>query len=201
MPLKDYSDKRDFKSTSEPGSKKKLSGRKKDEGLAFVVQKHYASHLHYDFRLEYEGILKSWAIPKGPTIDPADKHLAVMVEDHPYEYKDFSGIIPEGNYGAGKVEIWDRGTYHALNAEDKNRSESEIKEGLNKGHLTIIMEGKKLNGEFALIKLKNTKGNNWLLIKKDDEYAVRGWKIDDEESGMDLKKTKKRPSPKESSLS
>jgi bifunctional non-homologous end joining protein LigD len=188
MPLKDYDKKRDFSSTSEPGSGKKLSKTKKDQDLAFVVQKHYASHLHYDFRLELEGVLKSWAVPKGPTLDPANKHLAVMVEDHPYDYKDFSGIIPEGNYGAGKVEIWDAGTYHSLNAEDKDGTEEELKAGLEKGHITIIMDGNRLNGEFALIKLKNSRGNNWLLIKKNDEYAVRGWKIDNDKSPGDVKK-------------
>ena len=123
-------------------------------------------------------MLKSWAIPKGPTLDPANKHLAVMVEDHPYDYGNFSGIIPEGSYGAGKVEIWDNGTYHTPDSEDKKDSEEEILNGLDNGHITIIMDGKKLKGEFALIRLKNTKGNNWLLIKKNDRFAVRGWKID-----------------------
>ena len=187
MPLKDYKDKRDFKSSTEPGGRKDKktaasNKSKKDNSLAFVVQKHYASHLHYDFRLEFKGILKSWAIPKGPTLDPADKHLAVMVEDHPYDYKDFSGIIPEGNYGAGKVEVWDEGTYHSLDAEDKKSAESEVAKGLDRGHITIIMDGGILKGEFALIKLKSTKGNNWLLIKKNDEFAVRGWKIGDEKN-------------------
>jgi bifunctional non-homologous end joining protein LigD len=188
MPLKDYDKKRDFSSTSEPDSGKKASDTKKDESLVFVVQKHYASHLHYDFRLELEGVLKSWAVPKGPTLDPGNKHLAVMVEDHPYEYKDFSGIIPEGNYGAGKVQIWDEGTYHSLNAEEKDGSEEEVKAGLKKGHITIIMKGNRLNGEFALIKLKKSKGNNWLLIKKNDEYAVRGWKIDGDKKPDSVKK-------------
>jgi len=188
MPLKDYDKKRDFSSTSEPDSRGKPPGTKKEGGLAFVVQKHYASHLHYDFRLELEGVLKSWAVPKGPNLDPANKHLAVMVEDHPFDYKDFSGIIPEGNYGAGKVEIWDKGTYHSLNEEDRVGSEEEVKAGLEKGHITIIMKGSRLNGEFALIKLKKSRGNNWLLIKKNDEYAVRGWKIDSDKKPDDVKK-------------
>lgn len=188
MSLKDYKGKRDFSSSSEPGGKKKKTGDKKDDDLVFVVQKHYASHLHYDFRLEHEGILKSWAVPKGPMLDPANKHLAVLVEDHPFDYKDFSGIIPEGNYGAGKVEIWDEGTYHALNSEDREGTESEIRKGLNKGHITIIMDGNILNGEFALIRLKDAKGKNWLLIKKNDEFAVRGWKIEDVKSGPGVKK-------------
>ena len=192
MSLKDYKDKRDFKSSTEPGGRKDKkttasNKSKKDNSLAFVVQKHYASHLHYDFRLEFKGIFKSWAMPKGPTLDPADKHLAVMVEDHPYDYKDFSGIIPEGNYGAGKVEVWDEGTYHSLDAEDKKSAESEVAKGLDRGHITIIMDGGILKGEFALIKLKSTKGNNWLLIKKNDEFAVRGWKIGDEKNSSRVK--------------
>lgn len=192
MPLKDYKEKRDFSNTSEPGAgigKQDVQrpGRK-DRHPIFVVQKHYASHLHYDFRLELEGLLKSWAIPKGPTLDPAVKHLAVLVEDHPYEYKDFSGIIPEGNYGAGKVEIWDNGTYHSLNSKDMEETESRVREGLKKGHVSIILEGKRLNGEFALIRLKDAKKKNWLMIKKDDEFAVRGWKIDDDGVRKGIKK-------------
>jgi DNA ligase D-like protein (predicted 3'-phosphoesterase) len=145
--------------------------------LVFVVQKHYASRLHYDFRLELDGVLKSWAIPKGPTLDPANKHLAVLVEDHPFEYKDFSGIIPEGNYGAGRVEIWDTGTYLALDSSDSKDTAHKVRAGFNKGHITIILNGKKLNGEFAFIRLRKAKKNDWLLIKKNDQFAVRGWDI------------------------
>jgi len=188
MPLKDYRDKRDFESTSEPEGRKTGGKKNRDKSPAFVVQKHFASHLHYDFRLELGGILKSWAVPKGPTLDPAEKHLAVMVEDHPYQYKDFSGVIPEGNYGAGRVEIWDEGTYHSLNAEDKEGTESEVRKGLERGHVTIIMYGSILKGEFALIKLKKASKDNWLLIKKDDEFAVRGWKIDDVGGSPEVKK-------------
>jgi len=147
----------------------------KDKGLIFVVQKHYASRLHYDFRLELDGVLKSWAIPKGPTLDPANKHLAVLVEDHPFDYKDFSGIIPDGNYGAGKVEIWDTGTYLALDSSDSKNTAHKVREGFKKGHITIILSGKKLNGEFAFIRLKKAKKNDWLLIKKNDQFAIRGW--------------------------
>jgi len=150
--------------------------------LVFVVQKHYASRLHYDFRLELDGVLKSWAIPKGPTLDPANKHLAVLVEDHPFKYKDFSGIIPAGNYGAGKVEIWDAGTYLALDSSDSKDAAHKVREGFEKGHITIVLSGKKLNGEFTFIRLKKAKKNDWLLIKKNDQFAIRGWdiKIEDE---------------------
>lgn len=139
--------------------------------LKFVVHKHFASRLHFDFRLELDGILKSWAVPKGPSIDPKDKRLAVMVEDHPLDYNDFEGVIPEGNYGAGKVYIWDYGTYHAREAEDKESSSLILKKGLEKGHLTFILNGKKLKGEFALIRLKKASPDDWLLIKKNDEFA------------------------------
>ena len=189
MSLKDYKGKRKFRSTSEPeGSSGRDKNSGKDIGLVFVVQKHFASHLHYDFRLELEGVLKSWAIPKGPTLDPSNKHLAVLVEDHPFEYKDFSGIIPVGNYGAGRVEIWDAGTYFALDSSDIKDTAQKVKEGLEKGHITIILKGNRLNGEFAFIRLKKAKENNWLLIKKNDQFAVRGWDIKIEDEAQDLKK-------------
>ena len=130
----------------------------------FVVHEHDASHLHYDFRLEMEGVLRSWAIPKGPSMDPSEKRLAVEVEDHPLEYIDFKGIIPEGEYGAGRVAIWDRGTYTPL-----EKKEGEIK---------FFLEGKKLRGSFVLVKLKRSKkGKDWLLIKHKDEFAQPGWKL------------------------
>jgi len=130
----------------------------------FVVHEHHASHLHYDFRLEMEGVLRSWAIPKGPSMDPSQKRLAVQVEDHPLEYIDFEGTIPEGEYGAGTVGIWDQGTYTLQ--EEKG---DEIK---------FFLEGKKLHGSYVLVKLKRSKkGNEWLLIKHKDEYARPGWKL------------------------
>jgi len=177
MPLNEYKDKRNFKKTPEPVSeKKKRAGQadkkeKQQVSLEFVVHKHFASHLHYDLRLELDGVLKSWAIPKGPTMNPKEKRLAVMVEDHPFDYGDFEGIIPEGNYGAGKVYIWDRGTYRSRNATNKDESITELREGLSKGHLTFILEGKILKGEFALIKLKKASPKDWLMIKKNDEFA------------------------------
>ena len=159
MSLKSYLRKRDLKTSPEP--KAKVIKRKRGE-LEFVVQKHAASHLHYDFRLEVDGVLKSWAVPKGPSLDPRVKHLAIMVEDHPYEYRNFEGVIPSG-YGAGTVMIWDRGTYS---------SPDSIQEGLKKGALHFTLEGEKLKGDFSLIKLKG-KEREWLLIKMKDEYATK----------------------------
>lgn len=168
MSLNKYTQKRDFNSTNEPKGKIEKPGNE----LIFVVQKHAASHLHYDFRLEMEGVLKSWAIPKGPSMNPADKRLAIMVEDHPYDYKDFEGVIPEGNYGAGKVIVWDNGTYTM--AGDTENIVNSFKEGLNNGRLGFILKGHKLKGEFALVKLKGKQENAWLLIKKNDEFVGDG---------------------------
>jgi len=165
MSLSKYNQKRNFNQTKEPKGK---VGKSENE-LLFVVQKHAASHLHYDFRLELNGVLVSWAVPKGPSMDPEVKRLAMMVEDHPYSYKDFEGNIPEGNYGAGNVIVWDNGTYTP--AENTSSPEKTLKEHLDKGHLSFILKGKKLKGEFSLIKLKGKQENAWLLMKKDDEYA------------------------------
>ena len=170
MSLALYKKKRVFSRTPEPEGKKKSS----KEALRFVVQKHAASHLHYDFRLEMRGVLKSWAVPKGPSLNPADKRLAMMVEDHPFDYRTFEGIIPEGNYGAGTVMVWDEGTYESLNAEGLSKGEQEkiVYSELKKGDLKIVLHGKKLKGAYALVKLKNNSDNSWLLIKKDDKYAA-----------------------------
>jgi bifunctional non-homologous end joining protein LigD len=132
--------------------------------LHFIVHEHHASRLHFDFRLEMEGALRSWAVPKGPSLDPGEKRLAVEVEDHPLEYGDFEGIIPKGEYGAGRVAIWDRGAYRLLEqAENK---------------IVLSMEGKKLQGDFALVRLGKSKtGKDWLLIKQKDKYALPGWKL------------------------
>jgi bifunctional non-homologous end joining protein LigD len=167
MGLEKYTEKRNFRTTSEPEGKKVES----TSYLAFVVQKHAASRLHYDFRLEFEGVLKSWAIPKGPSMNPNEKRLAVMVEDHPYEYKDFEGHISEGNYGAGNVIVWDNGFYTTMDGGEKEEIIKNIGAGLLKGHLAIRLEGKKLHGEFDLVRLKGKDDNAWLLIKKKDSYA------------------------------
>lgn len=165
MSLSKYNEKRDFKQTREPKGK---VGKSASE-LIFVVQKHAASHLHYDFRLEMNGVLKSWAVPKGPSMDPEIKRLAMMVEDHPYSYKDFEGTIPPGNYGAGNVIVWDNGTY---TSDEKTVSdEKQLSADLKKGRLSFILKGKKLKGEFSLVKLHGKQENAWLLIKKQDKYA------------------------------
>lgn len=169
MSLSKYNSKRNFAVTNEPQGKT----TKTEVSLRFVVQRHAATRLHYDFRLELDGVLKSWAIPKGPSLHPEDKRLAMMVEDHPYEYRTFEGSIPKGNYGAGEVEIWDEGTYHPLITKNKKEDEKELLKELNAGSLKFVLKGKKLKGEFALVKIKNDdKGNAWLLIKHHDQYAT-----------------------------
>jgi bifunctional non-homologous end joining protein LigD len=182
MALEEYERKRRFESTPEPPPKVKTKA-----GHRFVVQKHDATRLHYDFRLEMEGVLKSWAVPKGPSLDPADKRLAMQVEDHPVSYFDFEGIIPEGNYGAGTVMVWDVGTWQPLSpvaVEGKYvpGTEAEAVAMLAKGDLKFRLDGKKLKGDFALVKMKGrrpgSKGNEWLLIKKHDQYVVEGYDID-----------------------
>jgi len=170
MALSEYTKKRVFKQTPEPTGGKPSKGE-----LHFVVQKHDATRLHYDFRLEMNGVLKSWAIPKGPSLNPEDRRLAMMVEDHPYDYKDFEGIIPEGNYGAGTVIIWDEGKYETLEAlSSKKAEEKSLMAQLKSGSLKVRLFGKKLKGEFALVHIKNNddrKDNAWLLIKHKDEFA------------------------------
>jgi bifunctional non-homologous end joining protein LigD len=168
MALVKYKQKRNFKSTTEPKGRKESGS----DQLAFVVQRHKASRLHYDFRLELGGVLKSWAVPKGPSMNPGDKRLAMMVEDHPYAYKDFEGVIPEGNYGAGIVEIWDKGHYTDADNSPPANMEKTIKAGLKAGNLKFVLHGKKLKGEFALVKMKGGDENAWLLIKHKDKFAL-----------------------------
>jgi bifunctional non-homologous end joining protein LigD len=174
MGLREYFRKRSFTRTPEPKGKKSGRDGATDSPthrhkLKFVVQEHHATALHYDFRLEMNGVLKSWAVPKGPSMNPHDHHLAIQTEDHPFEYRNFEGVIPEGNYGAGNVIIWDEGTYEPR-AEDGD--EAALLRDLKKGHITFVLHGKKLHGEFALIRMPHAKEDKaWLLIKKGDEFA------------------------------
>jgi bifunctional non-homologous end joining protein LigD len=185
MALEEYRRKRHFPHTPEPPPKVEPRGQHR-----FVVQKHRASRLHYDFRLEMEGVLKSWAVPKGPSLDPADKRLAMMVEDHPVSYFNFEGIIPEGNYGAGTVMVWDSGAWEPVppdtppprrgrGATDAGKLAADL---LARGDLKFRLHGQKLNGSFVLARMKSrrpgSKGNEWLLIKHKDEYIVPGFDPD-----------------------
>lgn len=173
MSLTKYNKKRDFKKTKEPSGKTKTTKKVLKDKLIFTVQKHDASHLHYDFRLELDGVLLSWAIPKGPSLDPSVKRLAMMVEDHPFDYKDFEGIIPKGNYGGGEVIVWDNGYFIPIGgSESKEENEKLLKKMVKKGDIKFVMLGKKLKGEFALVNMHKD-NNAWLLIKKDDEYASK----------------------------
>jgi bifunctional non-homologous end joining protein LigD len=165
-PLAAYNAKRDFTRTREPEGK---LPKAKGKALHFVIQKHAASHLHFDFRLELDGVMKSWAVPKGPSLDPSVKRLAMEVEDHPISYNTFEGTIPQGEYGGGTVMLWDRGTYEA---EDGGGAES-LREGYRRGDLKVVMNGKRLQGSFVLVRMKRPGRPQWLLIKHDDEYADR----------------------------
>ena len=148
-------------------------GKAGNSKLEFVVQKHAASHLHYDFRLEVKGVLKSWAVPKGPSMDPKIKHLAMLVEDHPYDYKDFEGTIPKGNYGAGTVIVWDRGTYEpAEKAKTKKEQEHIMMRDFFAGKMKFILHGMKLKGAFSLVKAPEHGENGWLLTKIKDQFAI-----------------------------
>jgi len=169
MPLEEYAARRRFKDTPEPPPGKQTS---KEGANYFCVQRHDATRLHYDFRLEIDGVLKSWAVPKGPTLDPGLKHFAAHVEDHPVEYGDFEGNIPAGNYGAGSVMLWERGTFELLGGVSGA-------EQIARGDLKFRLHGEKLKGEFALVLMKGRgKGNEWLLIKKRDEFAQPGWDVE-----------------------
>jgi bifunctional non-homologous end joining protein LigD len=168
MSLKTYRGKRDFRKTAEPRGKL----HQPSSGRRFVVQKHASRRLHYDFRLEAEGVLKSWAVPKGPSTDPAKKRLAVQVEDHPLEYGDFEGEIEENQYGAGTVMVWDRGTW---------APHGDWKEGWKEGKLNFSLKGKKLKGSWTLVRFKGGEGagaRNWLLIKSPDEEAKESSRYD-----------------------
>jgi bifunctional non-homologous end joining protein LigD len=155
--LQPYKRKRRFESTPEPPAKRRSSRTRN----LFVVQKHRARQLHYDFRLEVDGVLKSWAVPKGPTLDPAQKRFAVEVEDHPVDYASFEGVIPEGEYGAGTVMVWDQGTYEVEEGTDPEAD-------LRKGRLKFTLKGRKLKGAWSLVRMRR---KSWLLIKHRDEFA------------------------------
>ena len=193
MPLEEYKRKRRFSETPEPPPK-----LDKSKGHRFVVQRHRATRLHYDFRLEMEGVLKSWAVPKGPSLDPADKRLAMQVEDHPVSYFDFEGIIPEGNYGAGTVMVWDVGTWEPLSPEARDGkyvpgTDAEASAMLKKGDLKFRLHGEKLNGDFALVHIKSrrpgSKGNEWLLIKKHDDRVIQGFDAEQLDKSVLTKRT------------
>ena len=159
--------------------------------MRFVVHEHHATRLHYDFRLEIARVLKSWAVPKGPSMNPADKRLAVMVDDHPLEYGEFEGIIPRGHYGAGLVLIWDSGEF---------QSEEDPESALKKGRLTFALKGKKLKGGFSLILMKGRgSGKDWLLIKGQDSFAKKDWEVKEELTPAKKKKLSEKIPPCETS--
>ncbi len=169
--LETYKRKRDFNKTSEPGEES-VEFDWAGEGPIFVIQKHDATNLHYDFRIEAGGVLLSWAVPKGPSTDPSVKRLAVPTEDHPLGYADFEGVIPEDEYGGGTVMVWDRGTYRNLKKADEDSGDAPtIEEQYEDGHITIWLEGEKLKGGYALIRTGGGDKPRWLLIKMDDEEA------------------------------
>lgn len=193
MSLKEYERKRRFDSTPEPPAKLETKS-----GHRFVVQMHRATRLHYDFRLELDGVLKSWAVPKGPSLDPGDKRLAMEVEDHPVSYYDFEGNIPADNYGAGSVMVWDVGTWQplspvAVDGKYVPGTDQEARTMLSKGDLKFRLDGKRLKGDFALVKMRGrrpgSKGNEWLLIKKHDEHEVEDYDIDQYDSSVLTKRS------------
>jgi bifunctional non-homologous end joining protein LigD len=174
MSLENYRKKRNFNKTPEPSGHPRRNSR---GDRIFVIQKHDATRLHYDFRLEIGGVLASWAVPKGPSLDPSVRRLAIRTEDHPIEYADFEGVIPEGEYGAGPVMVWDKGTYSPEN-------DLSPEEQLARGEINIVLNGIKLRGGFVLLYPRRSFGEpgekaRWLLIKRRDEYADPSWKIDD----------------------
>ncbi|GAC1388993.1 MAG: hypothetical protein NVSMB31_04200 [Vulcanimicrobiaceae bacterium] len=188
--LKRYAAKRSFTDTPEPAGRK-LAG--KPAQLRFVIQKHRASRLHYDFRLEADGVLKSWAVPKGPSLKLLERRLAMHVEDHPMDYRDFEGIIPKGNYGAGEVIVWDKGTYKLAEGIDPATE-------IGSGKIKFILNGKKMKGEFTLVQIKNKTGESgdpWLLIKDRDEHVNADYDIEKDDksvkSGQTVKEIAKDP--------
>ncbi len=175
--LAEYRRKRDFSRTAEPSGGLRKAARK----LAYVIQKHAASHLHYDLRLELDGVMKSWAVPKGPSLDPAVKRLAMQVEDHPIEYNRFEGTIPQGEYGGGTVMIWDRGTYTYGGNDDGDPVEA-LRRGYEKGDFKVVLRGDRLRGSWVLVRTRrgDAKRPQWLLIKHRDEAAEPGSEVVEE---------------------
>jgi len=178
-PLAEYKRKRDFTKTGEPAGK--TTRRRSARALKFVVQKHAASRLHFDFRLELDGVMKSWAVPKGPSLDPSVKRLAMEVEDHPIEYNAFEGTIPKGEYGGGTVMIWDRGTYE-YDGDDDVEPVDGLREGYARGDFKFVLHGKRLKGSWVLVRTRrgDPKRAQWLLIKHRDEYAEPGSEVVEE---------------------
>lgn len=179
--LQRYHRKRDFTETPEPRGKRAKAGKR----LRFVIQKHHASRLHYDFRLEADGVLKSWAIPKGPSLTPGERRLAMHVEDHPMDYRTFEGIIPKGNYGAGEVIVWDEGTYELSEGDDPAKE-------IGKGKIKFVMHGKKMRGEFTLVRIKGRGGESgdpWLLLKDHDEFADPGYDVEKDNKSVKTGRT------------
>jgi len=180
--LTEYRRKRDFTKTREPSgaskapAKKSTPRKKRAPALQFVIQKHEASHLHFDFRLELDGVMKSWAVPKGPSYDPSVRRLAMEVEDHPIEYNTFEGTIPQGEYGGGTVMLWDRGTYEA----ESGGGVDALREGYERGDLKFVLHGKRLKGGWVLVRMKRAGRPQWLLIKHRDEFASPSLDIVDE---------------------
>jgi bifunctional non-homologous end joining protein LigD len=175
--LGEYRRKRDFSRTAEPRGGRRTTAAK----LAYVIQKHAASHLHFDLRLELDGVMKSWAVPKGPSLDPAVKRLAMQVEDHPIEYNAFEGTIPKGEYGGGTVMIWDRGTYTYGGDEDQDPEEA-LRQGYARGDFKFVLHGKRLKGSWVLVRTRrgDPKRAQWLLIKHRDEFAEPGSEVVEE---------------------
>ena len=184
--LTEYRRKRDFTKTREPaggtGSAVKAVGARKKRApvLHFVIQKHDASHLHFDFRLELDGVMKSWAVPKGPSNDPSVRRLAMEVEDHPIEYNKFEGTIPHGEYGGGTVMLWDRGTYEAENGGGVEA----LRDGYARGDLKFVLDGERLHGGWVLVRMKRPGRPQWLLIKHRDEYATTRDVVEDETTSV-----------------
>lgn len=175
--LEEYAKKRDFDATPEPSAAKRIAtakSRRRAKPLAFVIQLHRATRLHYDFRLEVDGVLASWAVPKGPSLDPTDKRLAMHVEDHPFDYRTFEGVIPVGHYGAGEVIVWDQGTYQLADGRDPRVE-------IDNGKIKFILNGEKLKGEFTLVKIRahaGESGEPWLLVKDKDEFVDLKWRVE-----------------------